>query len=155
MSENLSKIDKKTRQAIETRDKLTFNDHDSSGEVYSGYPQCPRVSMPMISIPNQTIEKSINDWLAELLCSSENINILAENSLGVLGKGDDDLRMREMTEEEKSSMETYVLLNSAILSAKNVLYVSLNFIFFHPISIFWFVIVKRRLLSPPPPFFFF
>ena len=154
MSENLSKIDKKTRQAIETRDKLTFNDHDSSGEVYSGYPQCPRVSMPMISIPNQTIEKSINEWLAELLCSSENINILAENSLGVLGKGDDDLRMREMTEEEKSSMETYVLLNSAILSAKNVLYVSLNFIFFHPISIFWFVIVKRRLLSPPPFFFF-
>ena len=155
MSENLSKIDKKTRQAIETRDKLTFNDHDSSGEVYSGYPQCPRVSMPMISIPNQTIEKSINEWLAELLCSSENINILAENSLGVLGKGDDDLRMREMTEEEKSSMETYVLLNSAILSAKNVLYVSLNFIFFIQSPFFGLLLLNDVSYHPPPSLFFF
>jgi len=78
--------------------------------------------MPLISIPSHTVDGSIHMWLHDLLSSSKNIDILAENSLGVLGKGDDDLRIREMTEEERKSEEKYETIHGAIIFRKKKLH---------------------------------
>ena len=85
-----------------------------------------------ISMPQRKpITKHINDWLEELLSSSKNIEILAEASLGVLGKGDEDLRMREMTSEEEESLKMYAESTRRIMGRRLFLNVSylLPFIF--------------------------
>jgi hypothetical protein len=124
MCENLSKIDERIRKALEMYNE--FIGHKSSGEVHTFYPELSRVCMPDISMPDQkTIKKSINRWLEELLCSSRNIEILAESSLGVIGKGDDDLRMREMTSEEGASLKKYTnRTQDVVMSLRRTLNVS-------------------------------
>jgi hypothetical protein len=155
MSENLFKINRKSKEIIELINKY----HNYSSEVYSVTDrphECSRTSMPMISTPNRTVDEAIHRWLGDLLSSSKNIDILADNSLGVLGKGDDDLRIREMTEEERQSVDKYATIHGVIIFRKKKLHVSLLlflFLFFHPILIF-IIIVKRCLLSSLyPPFF--
>ena len=68
--------------------------------------------------------KYVNEWLEELLCSSRNIEILAESSLGVIGKGDEDLRMREMTPEEGESLKEYTRVTEGLLAFKRYMNVS-------------------------------
>ena len=81
--------------------------------------------MPEISMPQRkAITNNLNEWLEELLCSSRNIEILAESSLDVIGKGDEDLRMREMTPEEGASLMEYARLTKGIMSFKRFLTVS-------------------------------
>lgn len=110
-----------------------------------------RVSMPRISINKKTVKNSISEWLEELLSSSKNIEILAKNSLGVIEKGDVDLRMREMTEEEKISMSHYATLTKKILHAKGILNVSFYFFFFFC----WFSCSFSLLLNDPIFFLLF
>ena len=121
MTENLSKIkiDSVVKRAIEM-----FN-HESSGDVHPFFHECPRVSMPFIS-HRSAIRKSINEWLEDSLRSSRNIEILAEHSLGVIGEGDRDLRMREMTSEEGASLERYADMTRGIMNLKRNLNVSLH-----------------------------
>ena len=81
--------------------------------------------MPEISMPQRkAITNNLNEWLEELLCSSRNIEILAESSLDVIEKGDEDLRMREMTPEEGASLMEYARLTKGIMSFKRFLTVS-------------------------------
>ena len=99
--------------------------------------------------------KYVNEWLEELLCSSRNIEILAESSLGVIGKGDEDLRMREMTPEEGESLKEYTRVTEGLLAFKRYMNVSyktfhlLPFIFRFLKTIFFFLgssfcfIIKR------------
>ena len=105
-----------------------------------------RVSMPRISINKKTVKNSISEWLEELLSSSKNIEILAKNSLGVIEKGDVDLRMREMTEEEKISMSHYATLTKKILHAKGILNVSFYFFFFFLVG---FHVLFHYILNDP------
>ena len=122
--------------------------------------------MPDISMPQrQTITDSINDWLEKLLSSSKNIEILAESSLGVIGNGDEDLRIREMAPLEEASLEKYTKITEGIMTLKRYLTVSLQnfylllcifrfsqnlffYFFFGFCSSFCFII-KRFLYSSP------
>jgi hypothetical protein len=104
-------------------------------EVTALISEWPRVYMPLISFPKKTVKNSINEWLEELLCSSKNIEILAENSLGVIGKGDDDLRIREMTKEERNSMKKYTTFFERIYIVKRTLQVSFYFLPFFGVFI--------------------
>ena len=148
MTENLSKIkiDSVVKRAIEM-----FN-HESSGDVHPFFHECPRVSMPFIS-HRSAIRKSINEWLEDSLRSSRNIEILAEHSLGVIGEGDRDLRMREMTSEEGASLERYADMTRGIMNLKRNLNVSyiffisgLAFSVFSNI-LFYFILVIRPELD--------
>lgn len=132
MCENLSKIDKIfIREAIERA-----TGRESSGDIYPFYKECPRVSMPEISIVQGM---SISEWLEELLRSSSNIEIMARRSLGMIGKGDKDLRMREMTSEEGASLKTYTDITKAVMSLKHGLSVSTSCLAFSAFSklFFW------------------
>ena len=106
--------------------------------------------------------KYVNEWLEELLCSSRNIEILAESSLGVIGKGDEDLRMREMTPEEGESLKEYTRVTEGLLAFKRYMNVSyktfhlLPFIFrflktFFLDSSFCFIIKRCCTISLPSP----
>jgi len=55
------------------------------------------------------------------LGSSRNIEKLAESSLGVLEKGDEDLRIREMVAEERESMARYTDLTVPIMFSKRLM----------------------------------
>ena len=150
MCENLSRIDIRVRKAIEQSVERIGIGLKSSGEVYSFLTECPRVSIPEISLPQQkTIKNSLSGWLEELLRSSRNIEILAERSLGVIGKGDEDLRIREMTSEEEASLKKYAGITATIMLLKRQLMVSyktsclLNciFRFLKTLFFFWFLIL--------------
>ena len=149
MCENLSKIDISARRAIEM-----FSEHvgqESSGEVHSFFPECPRVSMPDISMPQRkAITNSMNGWLEELLSSSRNIEILAERSLG---KGDADLRIREMTSEEEASLKKYAGITDNLMFLRRHLTVSyktlsssLTFSIFSKQIFFFFWVLHSVLL---------
>lgn len=102
-----------------------FVGHESSDEIYTFPPINPRVSIPDISMsPQRIISNSIKEWLEELLGSSSNIEKLAESSLGVLAKGDEDLRIREMVAEEREFMEKYTELTVPIMFSKRFMKVS-------------------------------
>jgi len=117
MCENLSRINETSKKAIEMFSE--FVGHESTDEIYTFPPVNPRVSIPDISMsPRGNISNSIKEWLEELLSSSSNIKTLAESSLGVLGKGDEDLRIREMIAEERESMEKYTELTVPIMFSK-------------------------------------
>lgn len=123
MCENISKINETSRKAIDMFSE--FIGHESAEEVYTFSPVNPRVSIPDISIPPPgRITNSIKEWLEELLSSSSNIETLAESSLGVMEKGDEDLRIRELTAEERGSMEKYTELTMSIMFFKRFLKVS-------------------------------
>ena len=134
MSENLSKIDEIPRRVIEMTSELIG--HESSGEVNSFLPEWPRVSIRDISMPNRkTAEKLVTEWLEDLLSSSANIEKLAESSLGVIGNGDEDLRIREMTSEEGASLKKYMEITQMIMHMKRFSTVSFFFtFFFYPLS---------------------
>lgn len=124
MCESLSKVDSVTRSAFSM-----FNEsvgHESSGEVHTIYSEDPRVSIPDSSMP-LNISPAISEWLEELLCSSKNIEVLANSSLGVIGKGDEDLRMREMA-SEGTSLEDYRKSTRLVMLRKNLLNVSCIFL---------------------------
>ena len=77
-----------------------------AGEVNSLFPEYPRVSMSDVDMTYRKIIKNpINEWLEDLLCSSGNIEVLAESSLEVMG--DEDLRIREMSPQEETSLNEY------------------------------------------------
>jgi len=117
MCENLSRLNETSRKALEVFSE--FVGHESSDEIYTFPPINPRVSIPDISMsPQRIISNSIKEWLEELLGSSSNIEKLAESSLGVLAKGDEDLRIREMIAEERESMEKYTELTVPIMFSK-------------------------------------
>ena len=99
---------------------------ESSGDVHPYLDESPRVSMPFIS-HRSPIRDSINEWLEDLLRSSRNMEILAERSLGVIGDGDRDLRMREMTPEDRASLEKYAVITKDIMHTKKCLDVSHHF----------------------------
>ena len=118
--ENISKASKLVKTHFEESHKLLG--HDFSGEVNSFVPQYSRVSIPYDSMrPNVSI--SIRKWLEGLLCSSNNIEILADSSLGVIGKGDEDLRMRDMA-LVGTSLEEYKHITKNIMSGRNLYNVS-------------------------------
>ena len=98
-----------------------FFGQDLSGEATSIFPE-PRVSISDNSMP-QNVSDYVNEWLEELLRSSKNIEILADSSLGVLRKGDEDLRMREMA-SEGTSLEKYKEYTRPIMGHKKILNVS-------------------------------
>lgn len=124
MWEDLSKVDKSAGDPFKKFSE--FVGHESSGEVNSIFPQAPtvpRVSMPYVSMHQKTA-KSIKEWLENYLCSSKNIAKLAESSLGVLDKGDEDLRMREMIPEEVASLKRYGDVTEDVMTVKRYLNVS-------------------------------
>ena len=153
MSENLSRLDERNRKNIETASR-----RNSLNEVFSFFLECPRVSIPDISIPNQkTITNSINEWLEELLRSSGNMEIMAERSLDVIGKGDEDLRMREMTFEEGASLKRYKDITKMVMRSKRHLTVSTSCLTFHfPFSQkkIFFVLRSVLLLNDVAQFFY-
>lgn len=120
MSENLDRFNKDFFDSLSELIGLDFSD---DSEVCSFFSERPRVSMLEIST-RKHVTDSINDWLEELLSSSRNIEILAESSLGVIGKGDEDLRMREMALGEGASLKKYTEITEAIIRRKTVLNVS-------------------------------
>jgi len=120
MCENISNINETSKKAIDIFSE--FVGRESAEEVYTFSPVTPRVSIPDISIPPPgRITNSIKEWLEELLSSSSNIETLAESSLGVMEKGDEDLRIRELTTEEIESMEKYTELTMSIMFFKRFL----------------------------------
>lgn len=155
MCENLSRLNETSRKALEMFSE--FVGHESSDEIYTFPPIHPRVSIPDISMsPQRIISNSIKEWLEELLGSSSNIEKLAESSLGILAKGDEDLRIREMIAEERESMEKYTELTVPIMFSKRFMKVSCEplpsssvlktFSFF-----VLFYIILYPYLSPHPP----
>jgi hypothetical protein len=100
-----------------------FDGREASGETHSFFiSENPRVSMANISMPQRkTTTNSVNEWLEEFLRSSRNIETLAEHSLDVIGNGDKDLRMREMTSEEGASLKRYTEITGRIMSLKRSL----------------------------------
>ena len=110
MFENISKVNKSVKKFMEI-----WNEKGSSGDVYSFFTECSRVSMPSASLPNQS---SITKWLEYLLCSSRNIELLAEHSRGVIENGDNDSRMRELTSEEGASLRKYAQLTKILMRLK-------------------------------------
>lgn len=120
MCESLSKIDSRIREVIEK--KLG---HESSGDIFSIFSECSQVYISDISMPQpKNTTNSIKEWLEGLLRSSGNIEILAERSLGAIGNGDKDLRMREMTSEEGASLKRYKEITESIMGLKTGLTVS-------------------------------
>jgi hypothetical protein len=103
-----------------------FDGREASGETYSFFfSESPRVSVANISMPpRKATTNSVNEWLEEFLRSSRNIETLAERSLDVIGNGDKDLRMREMTTEEGTSLKRYTEITEHIMSFKRCLTVS-------------------------------
>ena len=78
-----------------------------------------------MSMPHgKTTAKSTKKMFEDFLSSSKNIEILAENSLGRIRKGDEDLRIREMTSEEVASLETYARVTKRIINVKRIMDVS-------------------------------
>ena len=146
MCENLSRINKRTRKSIETFGE--YIGHESSGEVNTFFPEYPRVSIPDKFMQRKAMTKYLNEWLEELLCSSRNIEILAERSLGVIGKGDEDLRMREMTSEERESLKSYTEITEGVISFKRYMNVSCKKIC-HPSYLFIFRFLKKTFFGPP------
>lgn len=123
MCENLSRISETSKKAIEMFNE--FVGHESSDEIYTFPPVNPRVSIPDISMsPRVNTSNAIKEWLEELLSSSNNIEKLAENSLDVIVKGDEDLRIREMIAEERESMKKYTELTVPIMFSKRFMKVS-------------------------------
>lgn len=136
MSENLSKIDIRNRESVKVFDDFCAG-HNSSGEVYSFLPPHPQVSISFISLPHRkVITNNMNEWLEGLLSSSRNIEILAESSLDVIEKGDEDLRMREMTSEEGASLRKYTNFTERIMIFKRALNVSFQKLFTSCLCIF-------------------
>ena len=102
-----------------------FIGHESSGEAHSFLPKYSRVSTPEIFMPKQeSIVNSIDKWMEELRSSPKHMKILAEMSSGVIGKGDDDLRMREMTPEEGEPLMMYAKNTAIIMMLKRIMTVS-------------------------------
>jgi hypothetical protein len=142
MCEDLSKIDINSRKLIDMITKFIGN-NESSGEVHTFFPEPPRVSMLSISTPHpKVITKYLNEWLEELLSSSKNIEILAESSLGAITKGDEDLRMRELTSEEEASLEKYTDISVGVMELRRYLNVSLPV--YLAFSVFYF---SKQLFS--------
>ena len=125
MCENLSKIDINARNLVAFIADLFGHELDSSGEVTSILSECPRISISDVSMPQRkAISIYMSEWLEELLSSSKNIEILAESSLGVIEKGDEDLRMREMTSKERMSLKRYKQITKDIMFFRRNLTVS-------------------------------
>ena len=117
MFENVSKLDKATRATLKAMSKFHGKD-----EVNLLGPKYPRVFIPSTSMDQDLSDPAgVSKWLDELLCSSKNIEILAENSLGAIGKGDEDLRMRVMGSE---CLEMYKEATERIIGRKRFLNVS-------------------------------
>lgn len=125
--ENFSKANKLAKTHYENFEKANESlCHDFSGEVNSFVHQYSRVSIPYNSMrPNVSV--SIRKWLEELLCSSKNIEVLADSSLGVIGKGDEDLRMRDMA-LVGASLEGYKQITTAAMAQRNLYNVSYEFL---------------------------
>ena len=118
--------------------------------------------MPYMSVPQKTTRKSIMKAFEDLLCSSKNMEILAESSLGTIRKGDEDLRIREMSAEEVTSLKGYADITSTVINLKGLVTVSYQTFYLFPcifrfLKTFFFFggsfyfIIKRcctRLLNP-------
>ena len=160
MCESISKLGEIQRETLRTI--FNFFGQDLSGEATTFLPEYPRVSISDKSMP-QNVSDSVNEWLEELLCSSRNIEILAESSLGVLRKGDEDLRMREMA-SEGTSLEKYKEYTRPIMGHKKILNVSyglyflpcifpfLKQIFFSVLHSVLLINDVARFSDPLPPF---
>ena len=120
MCESLSKINETSRIAIETY--IEYFGNKLSGEVTSVLSEYTRVSISSISM-QQNISDSVSKWLEDLLFSSRNIEMLAKSSSGVIGKGDEDLRIREMG-SDVASFAKYKELTKFVMFQKSFLNVS-------------------------------
>ena len=122
MCENPSRLSEMSQKTLKMMLKIIG--HKFTGEVVSITTLNSRLSVPDTTLRRGIISSSIKEWLEEALSFSSNIKTLAESSLDVIEKGDEDLRIREWRVEECESMEMYTELTAAIMAFKSLLKVS-------------------------------